>query len=76
MRYPREIFGGGWAAPLGWFFTFIIPILLVVNVPSRIMVKVFEPWMIFFTIAVTLLLLFTSRWFFRFALRRYRSASS
>ena len=34
MRYPREIFAGPWAAPLGWFFTFVLPVLLVVNVPA------------------------------------------
>ena len=30
-RYPREIFSGRWAEPLGQFFTFIMPILLVVE---------------------------------------------
>ena len=30
-RYPREIFRGRWAEPLGHFFTFVIPILLVVE---------------------------------------------
>ena len=33
-RYPKEIFTGTWAEPLGDFFTFILPILLVVNVPA------------------------------------------
>ena len=42
MRYPREIFAGRWASPMGWFFTFVIPILLVVNVPANTMVKVFD----------------------------------
>src|SRR6516225_4103023 len=32
MRYPREIFMGPLATPLGWFFTYVIPILLVVSV--------------------------------------------
>lgn len=76
MRYPREIFRGPWASPMGWFFTFIVPILIVINVPADLMVKVFDPWMIAFMVAVAAILLLTSRWFFRFALRRYRSASS
>src|SRR5438477_9397228 len=33
MRYPREIFVGPLAYPLGWFFSYIVPILLVVNLP-------------------------------------------
>jgi ABC-2 type transport system permease protein len=77
MRYPREIFAGKWATPLGWFFSFVIPILLVVNVPARLMVKVLDdPALIGFTVLTALVLLFASRRFFRYALRSYRSASS
>ena len=85
MRYPREIFTRSpWALPIGWFFTFIIPVMVVANVPARVMVKKlldpssaeFDPGLIAFTVAATVLLLFVSRRFFRFSLRRYRSASS
>jgi ABC-2 type transport system permease protein len=76
MRYPREIWTGTWAAPLGFFFTFIIPAMLVVSVPASTMVQVFEPKVMAFTAAATVVLLIASRKFFRFALRRYRSASS
>jgi ABC-2 type transport system permease protein len=76
MRYPREVFSGPWAAPMGWFFTFIVPILLVVNVPASALLKVLQPPMVAFTLAVAIVLLFLSRVFFRAALRRYRSASS
>ncbi len=77
MRYPKEIFAGRLAAPLGWFFSFVVPILLVVNVPAEVMVKMLDdPWMIGFTVAVAVLLLVLSRAFFRHALQRYRSASS
>jgi ABC-2 type transport system permease protein len=77
MRYPREIFVGPLAYPLGWFFTYVIPILLVVNLPARILVKLFDdPALIAFTLAVAVVLLAASRKFFRHALRRYRSASS
>jgi len=76
-RYPKEIFNNGtWAAPVGRFFTFVLPILLVVNVPSAAMVRVLDPWMIGFTLAATVVLAFVSRWFFFVALRSYRSASS
>jgi ABC-2 type transport system permease protein len=76
MRYPREIYRGTWGSPLGWFFTFIIPVLLVINVPAETMVKVFDPWGIALTCAATMALLALSRWFFGRALRSYRSASS
>jgi ABC-2 type transport system permease protein len=76
MRYPREIFTGPWASPMGAFFTFIIPILLVVNVPANVLVRVFDAGLVAFTVVVSVVLLALSRWFFRYALRRYRSASS
>jgi ABC-2 type transport system permease protein len=76
MRYPREIFQGTWATPLGWFFTFVVPVMLVVNVPAHTMVRVFEPAFALFSVGVAVVLLWASRRFFRHALRRYRSASS
>ncbi len=76
-RYPKEIFlGSTWAEPIGRFFTYVLPILLVVNVPAHAMVKAFEPRLIAFTLAATVATMLASRWFFRRALRSYRSASS
>jgi ABC-2 type transport system permease protein len=77
MRYPKEIFSQSWAWPIGIFFTFIVPVLLVVNIPARTMVKTFyEPGFILFMLVVTVILLWASRRFFKFALGLYRSASS
>ncbi len=76
MRYPRDIFVGTWASPLGWFFTFIVPVLLVVNLPASVMVKVFDGRFVAFMMAATMILLVVSRRFFRYALKKYRSASS
>jgi ABC-2 type transport system permease protein len=75
-RYPREIFLGTWAEPIGRFFTYVLPILLVVNVPARVMVKSLDPPMVLFTVVATAASLAASRTFFRHALRSYRSASS
>jgi ABC-2 type transport system permease protein len=75
-RYPREIYVGKWARPMGWFFTFIIPVLLVVNVPARTMVKSLEPSFVAFMAVAAVVLLFLSRKYFQYALTRYRSASS
>jgi ABC-2 type transport system permease protein len=76
MRYPREIFQGRIVAPVGWFFTFVIPAMLVISVPADVMVRAFDPRVVAFTAAATLVLLVVSRKVFRLALRRYRSASS
>jgi ABC-2 type transport system permease protein len=77
MRYPKEIFQvRSWAMPLGWFFTFVVPVMLVINVPARTMVKALEPGFAAFTVVITIIMLYVSRQFFRYALRRYRSASS
>jgi ABC-2 type transport system permease protein len=76
MRYPREIFLRTWAAPLGFVFTFVLPVMVVVNVPARVMVKALEPEVVAFTVAAAVVMLYLSRKVFRLALRRYRSASS
>jgi ABC-2 type transport system permease protein len=76
MRYPREIFTGKFASPVGWFFSFVVPVILISNVPARIMVRAWEPWVVLYTLFATVVVLAVSRWFFFLALRRYRSASS
>jgi ABC-2 type transport system permease protein len=75
-RYPKEIFDVPWAAPLGAFFTYCVPILVVVNVPANAMVRVLDRTMVGLTVAATVVLLWLSRRFFQHALRSYRSASS
>lgn len=77
MRYPREIFTSTvWGSPVGWFFTFILPVLLVISVPADTMVRSFEPPFIFLMLVASVLLFLLSRAFFRHALSSYRSASS
>jgi ABC-2 type transport system permease protein len=76
MRYPKEVFAGTWFEPVGRFFTYVIPILLVINVPARIMVEALDPKLMVLTLLATLILLYASRRFFKYALARYRSASS
>jgi ABC-2 type transport system permease protein len=77
MRYPREIFTRSWAQPIGWFFWYLLPVLLVVNVPADVMVeKFFNPWAVGQMVLATAVMLFLSRRLFRFSLKRYRSASS
>jgi len=76
MRYPREIFENSWAFLLGRFFTLVIPVLIVVNVPASIMVKAFDGPTLAGMFGATLVMLCISRRVFQAALRRYRSASS
>ncbi len=77
MRYPREIYQGRWGLPFGLFFTFVIPVVLVVNVPARVMVKPLEePYLLAVMVVASVALLWASRRFFRYALQSYRSASS
>jgi ABC-2 type transport system permease protein len=42
-RYPMEIYEGRWGTPLRYAFTFLIPVLVVVNVPARILVRPLDP---------------------------------
>jgi ABC-2 type transport system permease protein len=81
-RYPMEIYEGRWGTPLRRVFTFAIPVLLVVNVPARILVRPLDPqtpgdWLLpGFAILATVSSLAGSRWVFQRALGSYRSASS
>lgn len=76
MRYPRDIYVGKFASPMGWFFSFVVPVLLVVYVPARTLLKAIDPVFVAVTLGATVLLLWLSRLFFRRALQSYRSASS
>lgn len=81
-RYPMEIYNRGWGTPLFLFFTFVVPVLLVINVPARLLAQplhAHDPWMAplaGFCVVATLGSLLGSRWIFRRALLSYRSASS
>ena len=81
-RYPMEIYQGSFGTPLRLFFTFIIPVLVVVNVPARLLVRPLDPqspedWLLpVFAILATVASLAASRWVFNRALLSYRSASS
>lgn len=81
-RYPRSIYSG---TPMGELiraaFSFVIPILLVVTVPARVLLAKFnDPWwsssLIVVLLAAAALGLLLSRWFFQRSLLGYRSASS
>jgi ABC-2 type transport system permease protein len=81
-RYPMEIYNGVFGTPLRLFFTFIIPVLIVVNVPARLMAQPLRPdgagkWSLpLFAIVATAASLWVSRKIFSLALKSYRSASS
>jgi ABC-2 type transport system permease protein len=79
-RYPLEIYSGNVAGDaLRLFFTFVIPVLVVVNVPARLMALPMQPehWhLAMFALLATVASLAASRWVFVRALGAYRSASS
>jgi ABC-2 type transport system permease protein len=81
-RYPMEIYNRGWGQPLYGFFTFVIPVLLVVNVPARLIARPIDPrtdqeWLFMgWALVATVSSVLASRWVFRKALLSYRSASS
>jgi ABC-2 type transport system permease protein len=78
-RYPMEIYRGPIGGWIRWAFTFVLPILVVVNVPARMLAKPLEPeyaYLAVYAILATLLSLVVSRWVFQQALVSYRSASS
>jgi ABC-2 type transport system permease protein len=81
-RYPMEIYDGRIGTPLRLACTYLIPVLVVVNVPARIIARPISPsgegvWpLAVFTLVATFGSLLASRIVFQAALRNYRSASS
>jgi len=81
-RYPMEIYDGPIGGVLRNAFTFIVPVLVVVNVPARLLAQPLYPRssldlsLPLFTLVATAGSLLLSRWLFQTALKRYRSASS
>ena len=74
-----EIYSGRIGTPLQYFFTYLVPVLIVVNVPARLLAKPFDvgQWPLAgVALAATLGSLAVSRWIFQRALLSYRSASS
>jgi ABC-2 type transport system permease protein len=78
-RYPMEIYQGPIGGPLRWTLTFLLPVLVVVNVPARMMAKPLRAdyaYLALFAVAATVISFAASRWVFTRALASYRSASS
>ena len=73
-RYPEAVFRGVFR----FIFTWLVPVMLVSNVPAKILARPFEsPWAGLATLATaTIIVLTATRVLWVFALRRYGSASS
>ncbi|HEY1785800.1 MAG TPA: ABC-2 family transporter protein [Pirellulales bacterium] len=78
-RYPMEIYRGTYGDPLRQVFTYLVPVLVVVNVPARLLAKPLDAqeWPLAgFAIVAAAGSLVVSRWIFQRAMLQYRSASS
>jgi ABC-2 type transport system permease protein len=73
-RLPDEAFQRGAFKAI---FTFALPVLLVSNVPTRVIANKLEhPWPWLLLLALGVVWAFISEWFWRLSIRRYTSASS
>ena len=78
-RYPSSIYSGSPTAEVFRFlFSYVLPILLVITVPARVLLgKALEPnWLSLLTIVSAAMTFVVSRMIFQWSLRHYRSASS
>src|SRR5438876_907469 len=62
----------------GFFFGWIVPVLIIANIPARLLIKPLgQPgWLMLHLVIASTIIFWLSRVFWRFALRRYSSASS
>ncbi|MBS0201859.1 MAG: ABC-2 family transporter protein [Planctomycetes bacterium] len=78
-RYPSSIYSG---SPTGevlrFIFSYVLPILLVITVPARVLLgKTLEPgWLSGLTLLAGIASFLAARFVFHWSLRHYRSASS
>lgn len=81
-RYPMEIYRGPLGLPLRIVFTFLVPVLVVVNVPARLLIRPLYPqtlaeWALpLFALGAAAGCLWGCRRIFLLAIESYRSASS
>jgi ABC-2 type transport system permease protein len=77
-RYPADIYRGNMLGlVISFVLMFVMPVLLAISVQARVGAKLTtDGWLIAYLVASAVVSLTASRWFFRFALRAYRSASS
>src|SRR5256885_8381834 len=73
-RYPDSIF----PRLFKFIFSWIVPVVVVSNVPARLLAKSFDQpsWLMFKLVVASTVIFCLSRAFWAFALRRYSSASS
>ena len=72
-RMPDEAFRGAFKA----VFTFALPVLLVSNVPTRVLADTLQSWHSWaLLLGVGIAWAAISEWFWRISLRHYTSASS
>lgn len=71
-RYPRSMF----AQSAGFAFWFLFPLLLIINIPTKVYLRRIDLGEILLLISIAILFFFGSRIFWKFALRSYTSASS
>src|SRR5215467_8368528 len=71
-RMPDEAFHGLFKA----FFTFALPMLLVSNVPVRVLINKFSPGSLLMLLVMSVVCFLVSEWGWRSSVRHYTSASS
>jgi ABC-2 type transport system permease protein len=72
-RMPEVVFRGGFRV----LFTFVVPVLLVANVPAKLLaLKLKSPLEILLVLGMALACLAVSEWVWRWSLGHYTSASS
>ena len=73
-RYPDVIFPRIFQLIFGW----VIPVIIIANIPARLLIKPMgQPYLLMAHLVIASMIVFClSRFFWRFALRRYSSASS
>ncbi|MFZ9887401.1 MAG: ABC transporter permease [Myxococcota bacterium] len=71
-RYPISAY----PAAYRFFFTFLVPVVFLTTVPAEVALGRASSWGLLTALGLSFVFWFAARWFWRFALRFYTSASS
>ena len=71
-RFPPEVFPFG----VRVFFTFLVPVLVVVAFPTKGFLGILSPWLVAWAGVASMIFLTFAIWLWRLAIRHYSSASA
>jgi len=66
-QVPEDVYRG----PISWLIVVLVPLGLVSAIPTRILLGNFNLWSCAYFLAFTIFVIFFSKWFFHYSIKKY-----